>query len=234
LAGFTFAGIARAGNGGRCPLRAGPSGRLECMPSHRRPVLCQATARSRRRRSLWRRTWLRAADDRSADHAASPVSASVIGAVEREVSQNAGLGQLEAVRRLGDQARFHDQADGECRRAWQHHGPVRSVIRLGRELLPGGRRNRVAPPRLLAGRQVLAVGEARGAGRADVSIRTGNTHELPQAAGQLRSSILAVEPLPMRGRSLAAHDRKTSHFPPAITAVSVPASHSRAQIWRGM
>jgi hypothetical protein len=34
--------------------------------------------------------------------------------------------------------------------------------------------------------------------------------------------------------SLAAHDPKTSHFPPAITAVSVPASHSRAQIWRGM
>jgi hypothetical protein len=35
-------------------------------------------------------------------------------------------------------------------------------------------------------------------------------------------------------RSLAAHDRKTSHFPPATTAVSVPASHSRAQIWQGM
>ena len=31
-------------------------------------------------------------DDRSADHAASPVPASVIGAVEREVSQSAGLG----------------------------------------------------------------------------------------------------------------------------------------------
>jgi hypothetical protein len=30
------------------------------------------------------------------------------------------------------------------------------------------------------------------------------------------------------------HDRKTSHFPPTTTARSVPASHSRAQIWLGM
>lgn len=30
------------------------------------------------------------------------------------------------------------------------------------------------------------------------------------------------------------HDGKTSHLPPTATARIVPASHSRAQIWRGM
>jgi hypothetical protein len=54
-ASFTCAGSARAGNGGRCPLRAGPSGRLATVHSHRRPVPHHATARSRTRRSRWRR-----------------------------------------------------------------------------------------------------------------------------------------------------------------------------------
>jgi hypothetical protein len=40
---------------------------------------------------------LRAADDRSADHAASPVPASVIGAVEREVSLSASGCRKKAV-----------------------------------------------------------------------------------------------------------------------------------------
>ena len=108
----------------------------------------------------------------------------------------------------------------------------RAVQLSTRPAVRGGPGGKQATPRCTARTDVRR--EARGAGRPDVGIRTGDTHEQPQAAGPLRSSILAVGPLPIGSRSLAAHDRKTSHFPPATTAVSVPASHSRAQIWRGM
>jgi hypothetical protein len=40
--------------------------------------------------------------------------------------------------------------------------------------------------------------------------------------------------LTRRRRRRSRHDRSTSHFPPAATAVNVPASHSRAQIRSGM
>jgi len=55
LASCTCAGSARPGTGGRYLLRAGPSGRLATMHSHRRPVPQHAAARSRTRRSRWRR-----------------------------------------------------------------------------------------------------------------------------------------------------------------------------------
>ena len=58
LASSTCANTARAGTGGRCPLRAGPSGLLACMRSHRKPVPDEATARSARRRSRSRQASL--------------------------------------------------------------------------------------------------------------------------------------------------------------------------------
>ena len=50
-ASCTCAGSARPGTGGRCPLRAGPSGVSACMRSRRRPAPDQATARSAMRQS---------------------------------------------------------------------------------------------------------------------------------------------------------------------------------------
>jgi hypothetical protein len=57
-ASCTYADSARAGNGGRCPHRAGPSGPLACMRSRRKPGPHPATARSRMRHSRSRRAWL--------------------------------------------------------------------------------------------------------------------------------------------------------------------------------
>jgi hypothetical protein len=55
LASCTCAGRARLGTGGRCPLKAGPSGRWACTPSHRRPAPQHPAARSGTRRSRRRR-----------------------------------------------------------------------------------------------------------------------------------------------------------------------------------
>ena len=65
--------------------QGGPSGRLACMHSHRKPVPHHATIRSRTRRSRRRRRRCGYQTGRPI-HAVPPAVVSVIGAVEREVS----------------------------------------------------------------------------------------------------------------------------------------------------